>query len=84
MIINIGRLLVQHRRGFSAAASGGVARSGGGSSPVTPKKGVNEKVGSAHKVSWVPDPKTGYYRPDNVAAEMDVAEQREALLKQKN
>lgn len=49
-----------------------------------PKKAGEEKVGSAHEVSWVPDPKTGYYRPDNRAEEIDVAELRAALLKQRN
>lgn len=43
-----------------------------------------EKASPAHKGSWVPDPKTGYYRPDNGAEEIDVAELRAALLKQKN
>ncbi|MCL7040292.1 hypothetical protein MKW94_018010 [Papaver nudicaule] len=32
--------------------------------------------------SWVPDPVTGYYRPENHADEIDVAELREMLLKQ--
>lgn len=49
-----------------------------------PKKAAEEKAGPAHKVSWVPDPKTGYYRPDNSADEIDVAELRAVLLKQKN
>ncbi|KAF6173567.1 hypothetical protein GIB67_022926 [Kingdonia uniflora] len=31
---------------------------------------------------WVPDPVTGYYRPENRAGEINVAELRELLLKQ--
>ncbi|XP_043722885.1 late embryogenesis abundant protein Lea5-D-like [Telopea speciosissima] len=33
--------------------------------------------------SWAPDPVTGYYRPQNCGAEMDVAELREMLLNNK-
>lgn len=35
------------------------------------------------KTSWVPDPVTGYYRPENLAKEVDPAELREMLLKSK-
>lgn len=31
---------------------------------MVPKSG-EEKVGGAEKVSWVPNPMTGYYRPEN-------------------
>ncbi|KAK4789134.1 hypothetical protein SAY86_020453 [Trapa natans] len=73
------------RRGFSAAASSqGVTGTGGGnsSSAVMPKKAEEGKVGSAYKVSWGPDPKTGYYRPVDRTEEIDVADLRAALLKQ--
>lgn len=30
---------------------------------------------------WTPDPVTGYYRPENAANEIDVAELRAMLLK---
>ncbi|KAK4789929.1 hypothetical protein SAY86_017233 [Trapa natans] len=70
------------RRGFSAAADG-VAITGGRTNPVMTKKPVEEKTTPAHKVPWVPDPKTGYYRPDNRVEEVDVAELRAALLKHK-
>lgn len=33
--------------------------------------------------AWGPDPVTGYYRPSNRAAEIDPAELRELLLKNK-
>ena len=68
------------RRGY-AAASQGVA-----SGPVTARGGVMGKKGGeeeATKTSWVPDPVTGYYRPENKANEIDVAELREMLLKNK-
>ncbi|WP_215650847.1 hypothetical protein [Dorea formicigenerans] len=42
-----------------------------------------EEMGRSAENSWVPDPVTGYYRPANRAAEIDVAELREMLLKNK-
>nr|DAD38111.1 TPA_asm: hypothetical protein HUJ06_008752 [Nelumbo nucifera] len=33
--------------------------------------------------SWIPDPITGYYRPENHGEEIDVAELRRVLLNQK-
>ncbi|CAI9767830.1 unnamed protein product [Fraxinus pennsylvanica] len=70
-------------RGYSAAAQGGVSKSlsGGGVAPnMMLKKGVEE---SSKTTSWVPDPVTGYYRPENQAAEIDAAELRALLLKNK-
>ncbi|KMT06037.1 hypothetical protein BVRB_7g163660 [Beta vulgaris subsp. vulgaris] len=69
--------MASQRRGY-AAASQGVAAVGRGSG----KSGQEERGRSAEN-SWVPDPVTGYYRPANRAAEIDVAELREMLLKQK-
>lgn len=31
---------------------------------------------------WIPDPVTGYYRPENASNEIDVAELREVLIRQ--
>lgn len=45
------------------------------------KKGGEE---STKTTSWVPDPVTGYYRPEGHANEMDAAELRNMLLKHKN
>nr|GMD94426.1 protein SENESCENCE-ASSOCIATED GENE 21, mitochondrial-like [Ipomoea batatas] len=44
-----------------------------------------KKAGEASRkeTSWVPDPVTGYYRPENIAKEMDAAEMRAALIKNK-
>lgn len=44
------------------------------------KKGREE---STKNTSWVPDPKTGYYRPENQGKEIDAVELREMLLKRK-
>ncbi|KZV56591.1 hypothetical protein F511_09070 [Dorcoceras hygrometricum] len=44
------------------------------------KKGAEEPS----KISWVPDPVTGYYRPENQAKEMDAAELRAILIKDKS
>ncbi|KAK8614540.1 hypothetical protein V6N13_068340 [Hibiscus sabdariffa] len=68
------------RRGYAAAASQGIVSSGvrGGAGP-----GRSEEMagGAKEKVSWVPDPVTGCYRPENSAKEIDVAELRAMLLK---
>ncbi|CAL1412218.1 unnamed protein product [Linum trigynum] len=70
-------------RGFSAAAAAGKAAVGkGGSSSVTAAtSGMGKKTGEASKSSWVPDPRTGFYRPENVAEEIDAAQLRALLLK---
>ncbi|KAF8387878.1 hypothetical protein HHK36_026540 [Tetracentron sinense] len=70
------------RRGYAAAASNGalssVVRGGGRSGMV--KKGEEKASESS---SWIPDPVTGYYRPENRAAEIDVVDLREMLLTRK-
>ncbi len=74
-----------YRRGYAAASQGGasnVARGTGGRSGAMMKKG--EEIVRSNEVSWVPDPVTGVYRPENGANEIDVAELRASLLKNKN
>ncbi|KAF8112915.1 hypothetical protein N665_0058s0016 [Sinapis alba] len=70
------------RRGFAVAADtalhGSVA-SGGTASVM--KKNVGEE--SSEKAPWIPDPKTGYYRPATVSQEIDPAELRAVLLNNK-
>ena len=45
------------------------------------KKEESLRIGREKKaVSWVPDPVTGYYRPENCGAEMDAADLRAMLL----
>ncbi|CAI0395380.1 unnamed protein product [Linum tenue] len=39
------------------------------------------EAGNKVSTSWVPDPRTGFYRPENVAEEIDAAELRALLLK---
>ncbi|XP_020204737.1 indole-3-acetic acid-induced protein ARG2 [Cajanus cajan] len=70
------------RRGY-AAATQSATRGGGGSisGKIAPKSG-EDKVGGAEKVSWVPDPVTGYYKPENTK-EIDVAELRATLMRKK-
>ncbi|GFP80640.1 late embryogenesis abundant protein lea5 [Phtheirospermum japonicum] len=66
------------RRGYAAAASqGSTGRTG--ASNLMFKKGAEESA----KTSWVPDPVTGYYRPENQAKEIDAAELRAMMLKTK-
>ena len=72
--------------GYVVASQGvasSVARSGNSGSSMVKKQG-EEIVGSTEKVSWVPDPVTGYYRPENRVDEIDVAELRAILLNNKN
>ncbi|TYH56923.1 hypothetical protein ES332_D08G054500v1 [Gossypium tomentosum] len=72
------------RRGYSAAAS--ASRSvvssgvrGGAASNAAVAKQAREET--KEKVSWVPDPVTGCYRPENCGNEIDVAQLRAVLLK---
>lgn len=58
-------------QGVSSGKSAATVRKQGG--------GGEEKVGA-----WVPDPVTGYYRPENIADEIPVADQRKTLLKPNN
>ncbi|KAF8387879.1 hypothetical protein HHK36_026541 [Tetracentron sinense] len=77
-----GVSLAISRRGYASAASNGalssVVRGGGRSGMV--KKGEEK---ASETSSWVPDPVTGYYRPENRAAEIDVVDLREMLLTRK-
>ncbi|XP_027363406.1 indole-3-acetic acid-induced protein ARG2-like [Abrus precatorius] len=70
------------RRGY-AAATHSVTRGGASSisGKIASKKG-EEKVVAGEKVSWVPDPVTGYYKPENTI-EIDVAELRATVLGKK-
>ncbi|XP_024967658.1 protein SENESCENCE-ASSOCIATED GENE 21, mitochondrial-like [Cynara cardunculus var. scolymus] len=68
------------RRGYAAASQGGVSenvRSSG--------IGMMKKVGeeSTRSTPWVPDPVTGYYKPEGHVNQVDAAELRELLLKKK-
>ncbi|GMI73745.1 senescence-associated gene 21, Arabidopsis thaliana late embryogenensis abundant like 5 [Hibiscus trionum] len=73
------------RRGYAAASQGIVSsgiRGGAGRSAASAAAVKEEFAGGAkEKVSWVPDPVTGCYRPENSAKEIDVAELRAMLLK---
>ena len=42
------------------------------------------KVRASETSAWVPDPVTGYYRPENQTKQIDVAELRAMHLKHKN
>ncbi|KAL0315225.1 UNVERIFIED_CONTAM: protein SENESCENCE-ASSOCIATED21, mitochondrial [Sesamum calycinum] len=65
------------RRGYAAASQGGMSSAIRTGAPnVMLKKGSEE----SGKTSWVPDPVTGYYRPETQAKEIDAAELREMLV----
>lgn len=84
VVINVHVVLCWNRRGFAAAAATRSATRGRGASisgNITPKSG-EEKGRGAEKVSWVPDPVTGYYKPENTN-EIDVADLRAMVLGKK-
>ncbi|KAH0850871.1 hypothetical protein HID58_095173, partial [Brassica napus] len=68
------------RRGYAATAAQPSSGKGRAVVPAVMKKGVEE---SNKKISWIPDPKTGYYRPETGSNEIDPAELRAALLNKK-
>ncbi|XP_076901935.1 late embryogenis abundant protein 2-like [Bidens hawaiensis] len=70
---------VAARRGFATASQGIVSR---GSGVAMMKKVASDE--SNKSTPWVPDPVTGYYRPEGQTNEIDAAELRQMLLKQKN
>ncbi|CAN6980782.1 unnamed protein product [Brassica oleracea var. botrytis] len=76
-----GDVLYFNRRGYAAtAAQASVGKGGAVVSGAMKKKGVEE---STQKIAWIPDPKTGYYRPETGSKEIDPAELRAALLNNK-
>nr|DAD33269.1 TPA_asm: hypothetical protein HUJ06_012120 [Nelumbo nucifera] len=62
-----------NRRSYSTAAAAAASVRGG-----EERGKMNERTEISS--SWVPDPVTGYYRPENRGAEIDVAELREMVL----
>ncbi|CAN0890191.1 Protein SENESCENCE-ASSOCIATED GENE 21, mitochondrial [Linum grandiflorum] len=63
-------------RGFSAAAGKG------GMGKKTGEDSTKKVFKPIQRVSWVPDPRTGFYRPENVAEDVcDAAYQRALHLK---
>ncbi|PIA61331.1 hypothetical protein AQUCO_00300701v1 [Aquilegia coerulea] len=77
--------LAINRRGFSAVATqgGGAAVRATGSTSSRMVKQTDVERTMVKEESWVPDPVTGYYRPENRGDEVDVAELREMLLNNK-
>ncbi|KAL2507635.1 protein senescence-associated protein 21 [Forsythia ovata] len=70
---------IARERGYAAASQGAAASTlrGGAAPNMMLNKGIDEST----ETSWVPDPVTGYYRPENRAKEIDAAELRALLLK---
>ncbi|ERN02158.1 hypothetical protein AMTRI_Chr02g265570 [Amborella trichopoda] len=73
-----------NRRGFAAAASA-VSNMMRENRPDHLNRVNNNKNSSnkGSKSSWMPDPVTGYYLPEDHFGETDVAQLREELLNQK-
>nr|XP_043637113.1 protein SENESCENCE-ASSOCIATED GENE 21, mitochondrial-like [Erigeron canadensis] len=80
----ISTLIVDHlfvavnRRDFATSIVNGSMR---GSGVTMVKKGSEE---SKKSTPWVPDPVTGYYKPEGQTNQIDAAELRELRVKQKN
>ena len=69
------------RRGYSiSSTSNAVVR---GRSAGVVKAGEEENKMGVDSNSWVSDPGIGYYKPSNLASDVDVAELRQILLTQK-
>ncbi|XP_071717029.1 protein SENESCENCE-ASSOCIATED GENE 21, mitochondrial-like [Rutidosis leptorrhynchoides] len=77
----ISSFIVVTRRGFASATQGSVTGSVRGSGVAMMKKASEE---SKKSTPWVPDPVTGYYKPEGQTNQVDAAELRELLFKQKN
>ncbi|MCL7026383.1 hypothetical protein MKW94_029261 [Papaver nudicaule] len=77
-------LSLNRSRGMSSVATQAVGSRKSVMEVVKPKSSSSPAGGAVTDdvSSWVPDPVTGYYRPENHADEIDVAELREMLLKQ--
>ncbi|KAA8527440.1 hypothetical protein F0562_034845 [Nyssa sinensis] len=71
-----------NRRGY-AAASRGAAAVGKGGSRSGMVVGKPEETAVIKEKSWAPDPVTGYYKPNDRAAEIDAVELREMALNHK-
>ncbi|XP_011079638.1 protein SENESCENCE-ASSOCIATED GENE 21, mitochondrial-like [Sesamum indicum] len=68
------------RRGYAAASPSVGSSSVRSGAPNVMLKTASE---DPSKTAWVPDPVTGYYRPENQVKELDPVEMREMLIKNK-
>ncbi|XP_068658221.1 late embryogenesis abundant protein Lea5-D-like [Aristolochia californica] len=75
---------ISSRNLSSAAAVPSVVRGRPAVVVVRPEEKYLKKDTTDAPASWVPDPETGYYRPSNGGAEVDVAELRRVLLKRRD
>ncbi|KAF5811093.1 putative Late embryogenesis abundant protein, LEA_3 subgroup [Helianthus annuus] len=76
----VDHLSVVARRGYASASQGVVSETAKGSVVAMMKKGGEESKKSS---AWIPDPVTGYYKPEGHGNQIDPAELREMLLKHK-
>lgn len=73
------------KRGYAAAAAAVKQTTAAATRGVVSTKSGEDKgtsSSSSSKVSWVPDPVTGYYKPENIK-EIDAADLRATLLSRK-
>ncbi|KAL8192007.1 hypothetical protein R6Q57_028128 [Mikania cordata] len=77
----IDHMSVVARRGYASASQGVISEMTKGSVVAMMKKGGEE---SKKSTAWIPDPVTGYYKPEGHGNQIDPAELREMLLKRKS
>ncbi|PWA66285.1 late embryogenesis abundant protein, LEA5-type [Artemisia annua] len=78
----VSSFVVVARRSFATATQGSVSGNVRGSGIAMMKKATED---SKKSTPWVPDPVTGYYKPEGQTSQVDSADQiYELLLKQKN
>ncbi|KAK9055838.1 hypothetical protein SSX86_026923 [Deinandra increscens subsp. villosa] len=77
----VAQFSVVARRGFASASQGVISETAKGSVAAMMKKGGEE---STKSTAWIPDPVTGYYKPEGHGNQIDPAELREMLLKHKS
>ncbi|XP_022949042.1 protein SENESCENCE-ASSOCIATED GENE 21, mitochondrial-like [Cucurbita moschata] len=88
-VMNISSLVSLIRRGYRAGATAASQRvaSGTAAEGVTARSGgmikKEEEERRTEMAAWIPDPVTGYYRPENYTNVIDEVDLRAMLLKPK-
>ncbi|KAF3782329.1 Late embryogenesis abundant protein [Nymphaea thermarum] len=74
------------RRNFSATSSGAVVNAvrAGSRQVLQRMEDKSKAVVSGDKTSWMPDPVTGYFIPEDQFGQIDAAQLRQVLLSQRS
>nr|XP_043622996.1 protein SENESCENCE-ASSOCIATED GENE 21, mitochondrial [Erigeron canadensis] len=81
----VGQCSLVARRGYASTSQGGVTQQAlrGDNVVNMMKKGGGDQESNKSAAAWIPDPVTGYYKPEGHENQIDPAELREMLLKHK-